>query len=117
MRLPELFDSVFVSWTFYLSARLLDVLTTAAALAFPVRHHVFEGNLVPRLFMEYYGVGWGNVLHEVASLCGAVLIYMLLREVRGKFRAFRLATPRLVPYTIGVISLVLAANNFFLGCR
>lgn len=114
---PRRLDGAQIAWAFYAVTRLLDVITTSAAIERFGRNQNLEANLIPRLFMSYYGVHLGNILHEVAVLGGAIIIYMFLAEARRSLPIFRLATPRLVPYTIGATSALLVASNLRIFLR
>lgn len=105
------FDSALIAWMFYALTRLLDALSTSAAIELAGGDRSLESNLFPRLFMTYYGVHLGNLVHEIVVLGGAIGIYVLLSEARRNFRPFRLVNPRLVPYTIGAVSAVIVGLN------
>jgi hypothetical protein len=105
------FDSALIAWAFYALTRLLDAISTSAAIELSGGDRSLEANLVPRLFMTYYGIHLGNALHEIAVLGGAILVYIILSEVQRNFILFRLASPRLVPYTIGAASTFIVLHN------
>jgi hypothetical protein len=104
-------DSAVIAWTVFAGARFADLITTAYLLESSGRNTVIELHLIPRLFMDYYGVHRGNILHEVAVVGGAVLAYIGIAAVRPQIPLMRLVSPRLVPYTIGAVSAVIAARN------
>ena len=112
-RVLKHFDSAIIAWAFYAMTRVLDALTTAAAIELFGRDMSIEANLVPRMFMATYGVHLGNLVHEIAVLGGAILAYVLLAEARRNLPVFRLAHPRIVPYTIGAVSALLVSNNLW----
>ena len=104
-------DSAVIAWAVFAGARFADMITTAYLLESSGRNPAIELHLIPRLFMDYYGVHRGNILHEVAVVGGAVLVYICIAAARPRIPLMRLVTPRLVPYTIGAVSAVIAARN------
>jgi hypothetical protein len=110
-RVLRRFDSALIAWMFYALTRLLDAVSTSVAIELAGGDRSLESNLIPRLFMTYYGVHLGNLLHELVVLGGAIGIYALLAEARRSYRPFRLVNPKLVPYTIGGVSAIIVGLN------
>jgi hypothetical protein len=115
MRFLQQLDSAVIAWAVYAFTRLIDTMTTAILLELGGKNLALEAHFIPRLFMTYYGVHKGNLLHELAVLCAAILAYILLSVARRNISVMRLANPRLVPYTIGAASGLVALNNLMLS--
>ena len=115
MRFLHHLNSAVIAWSVYALTRVLDVMTTSLLLEINGRNPELEFHLIPRLFMYYYGVHQGNILHEISVLAAAVLVYILLRVAHRSFSAFRLTRPTIVPYTIAFVSAGAAINNLLIA--
>lgn len=104
-------DSAIIAWALYSGTRLADVMTTGYLLEVHGRDPSWELHAVPRLFMVYYGVHRGNVLHEISVLALTILLYILVRVARRNLDSMRLVTPKLVPYTVAFVSVFIVVNN------
>jgi hypothetical protein len=77
-----------VAWGFYMVTRLGDMLTTAYQLHRGGNDPSIEASPIPRLFMDWYGAGAGNLVHEAFTLGGVVAIYVMFRPVQQRYRGW-----------------------------
>lgn len=117
MRVLHHLNSAVIAWSVYAFTRALDVMTTSLLLEINGRDLDLEFHMVPRLFMWYYGVHQGNILHEISVLAAAILLYILIRIAHRNFSIFRLTKPAIVPYTIAFASAGAAINNLLIAFR
>lgn len=97
-------NNKYFAFEVYIAGRVLDHVSTALAI-----HKLgidIESNMVYRYMMEKCGPYFGPALHEFTGTLLAIGIYKLCKKMDNLHE-------NVVPYIIGVGSMALSVNNFY----